>query len=189
MGATVNRGDMASIRREDRLERWLWIVLLLFVPVSSSPFLPLGQGTTVRPLAFIPAILLLGAAAVRILLLGQWPNFNKDRGCFALLFLFGAYVLISGLAIVAELPDVAFKGQTPLDTLLRALATLVIGIIFYALARLNIRTRADAALAEKWLFVGLAASIAFALVQDLAILAGGDTLRAVDVLTGLFTGH
>jgi O-antigen ligase len=181
------KAEIAGNGREDRLERWLWIALLLVVPISSSPFLPLGEGTTVRPLAFVPALLLLGSAAVRLLLLGQRPNFSRDRGSFALLFCFGAYVLVSGLAIVATLPDASFKGQTPLDSLMRAFATLVIGIVFYTLARLNIRTRADAALAEKWLFIGLGASIALALVQALAIFAGGDALRTVDSLTGYFT--
>jgi hypothetical protein len=173
--------------REDRLERWLWIALLLFVPVTSFPFLPLGSDTTVRPLAFLPAALLLGSAAVRLVLLKQRPNFGSDRGCFALLSLFAAYVAVSGLAIIAELPATAFKGQVPLDSLLRALATLIIGAIFYTLARLNIRTRADAALAEKWLFIGLSVSIAVALVQAVAIAIGGETLRTVDSVTDLFT--
>jgi hypothetical protein len=171
--------------REDRLERWLWIALLLFVPVTSFPFLPLGNSTTVRPLAFLPALLLLGSAAVRLVLLKQRPSFNRDRGCFALLFLFAAYVAVSGIVIIAESPDTAFKGQTPLDSFVRALATLLIGAIFYGLARLNIRTRADAALAEKWLFIGLSISIGVSVVQAAAITIGGETLRAVDSVTDL----
>src|SRR6266576_5439819 len=136
---------------EDRLERGLWIALLLLVPVSSSPFLPLGNGTVIRPLAFVPAVLLLCLAAVRILFLNQRPYFSRDRGCFAILFCFVIYVVISGLVHVAFVPDDPFKGQSPLDSLLRALATLVVGSAFYALARIHILTRDEAILAEKYL--------------------------------------
>jgi hypothetical protein len=154
--------------------------------VSSSPLLPLGEGTLIRPLSFVPAILLLGVAGIRILFLNQRPNFNRDDGCFATLFCFTIYVLISGLVIIAFLPDAAFKGQTPLESFVRGFATLLIGIVFYSLARLYIRTRTDALLVQKFLFVGIGGSILLAVYQVAAIFIGGDVLRDAQALTDIF---
>ena len=94
-----------------RIEKFLWLALLLLTPISSSPLLPLGASTQVRPLALIPMGLLLGIAAIRMMFLGQRPNLNGDKGCFALLLWFSAYVLISGLVLVAFLPDELFKDR------------------------------------------------------------------------------
>jgi len=179
-------GDTDSLAR---IEKFLWILLLLLTPISSSPLLPLGAGTQVRPLALIPMGLLFGLVAIRMMFLGQRPNLQGDRGCFALLVCFTAYVLISGLMLVAFLPDKLFKGQTPLDSLLRALATVGIGIGFYAVCRLHIRSVGDARLTQRYLFIGMSASIALAVLQIFAIIVGGGTLRTVQDITNVFAVH
>src|SRR5262249_49914114 len=152
----------------------------------SSPLLPLGEGTLIRPLSFVPALLLVAIAGIRFLFLNQRPNFSRDNGCFATLLCFAAYVLVSGLATVAFLPHDLFKRQSPLDIFLRGFLTLVIGIIFYSFARLHIRSRADLLLVEKCLFLGIGAAIALAVYQVAAIYAGGDTLREAQAITDLF---
>ena len=64
--------------------------------------------------------------------------------------------------------------------------TLAIGFVFYFVARLQIGSLADVRRTLRWLFIGLAASIAFAVVQVVAIVEGGDALRSVQALTDLF---
>jgi O-antigen ligase len=171
----------------DRAGRFLWILLLLLVPISASPLLPFGAGTLVRPLSFAPALLILLLAAFRIIVLKQGPRFREGSGWP--LTLFTAYVVIGGLVFLSNAPDQAFKGQTPFDSFIRALATLVVGLVFYAAARLNIRTSQDVREALKYLFLGLSFSIAFAALQVIAIVQRGALLREVQGITDLFAVH
>jgi O-antigen ligase len=171
----------------DRTEKFLWALLLLLVPISASPALPFGNGTLVRPLSFIPALLILVLAGYRILILKQSPR-RSDGGDGAL-GLFTAYVVIGGLIFLSNTPDQAFKGQAPLDSFVRALATLAVGLVFYVAARLNIRTASDVRSALKYLFIGLSFSIALAAVQVMAIVQRGTFLREVQAVTDLFAVH
>jgi O-antigen ligase len=171
----------------DRAEKFLWILLLLLVPVSASPLLPFGSGTLVRPLSFLPALMILLLAAWRVLALGQrlrWP-----KGGWVLLILFTLYVVIGGLILLSGDPEQVFKGQAPLDSFVRALATLLVGLMFFTVARLHIRTAADVRTAMRYLFMGLSASVLFALVQVIAIVQRGPLLREVQQLTDLFAVH
>jgi O-antigen ligase len=171
----------------DRIDKILWIALLLLVPVSASPLLPFGSGTLVRPLSFAPALLILLLAAFRTIVMKQRPR-SRDGNGWPLL-LFTMYVAIGGLVFLSNAPDQAFKGQTPLDSFIRALATLLVGLIFYYVARLNIRTTQDVCKALKFLFLGLSLSIAFAVLQVIAIVQRGTMLREVQALTDVFAVH
>jgi len=171
----------------DRAERLLWALLLLAVPVSATPLLPFGSGTLARPLAAFPAALLLLIAAFRILVLRQRPALAPDG--FALLGIFSAYILVSGLALASLAPPDMFKGQTPMDSFLRALVTWAMGLAFYVTARLHLRNDGDIRQALRLLFIGMTASVAFAAIQVAAIVAEGDTLRAVQAITDLFAVH
>jgi O-antigen ligase len=170
-----------------RCERFLWLCLLLCVPMSASPALPFGSGTLARPLAFIPAVLLLGLALIRLTILGQRPRLAA-RG-FSELAAFTLYTAIGGLLLVSGGSDEAFKGQTPTESLLRALLTWAVGLVFYVTARLQIRSADDIRLTLRTLFIGMSASIALAGLQVVAIIQGGDMLRAVQALTDLIAVH
>lgn len=170
-----------------RIETFLWTLLLLLVPISASPLLPFGSGTLVRPLAFVPALLLLLLWAFRMAVLQQRPRWSSEG--IPPLALFVAYVVISGLILLSSEPEQAFKGQTPLDSYLRALATLVVGLVFFVVAFVKIRTLADVRSAIRYLFIGLSASIVFALIQVVAIIERGPLLRTVQALTDLFAVH
>ncbi len=170
------------------VERYLWSALLLAVPISASPLLPLGAGTLVRPLAMVPALLLLVLAIFRIVFLRQWPAVDLGRGGM-LLAAFAIYVTATGLASVAFLPQEPFKGQTPLDSFARAIVTLTAGIAFYFIARLHIRTADDIRRTIRLLFVAMSASIGLAAFQVLAIVRQGTLLRAVQRLTDIVAVH
>ena len=171
----------------DHAERLLWVSLLVAVPISATPLLPFGSGTLARPLAAFPAALLLLIAAFRVLILRQKPALTPDG--FALLGVFSAYVLVSGLALASLAPPDMFKGQTPMDSFLRALVTWAIGLAFYVTARLHIRSDRDIRQAHNLLFIGMTASVTFAAIQVAAIVAQGDTLRVVQAVTDLFAVH
>ena len=173
--------------RLDSIERVLWTSLLLAVPVSATPLLPFGSGTLARPLAAFPAALLLLLAAFRIAFLRQRPALTLNG--FRLLGLFSAYILVSGLVLASLVPPETFKGQTPMDSFLRALVTWAMGLAFYLTARLNIRSDRDIQHALRCLFIGMGASIAFAAVQLAAIVAKGEMLRAVQAITDIFAVH
>src|SRR5579864_8380493 len=130
-----------SLQKLAWTERLLWISLLLVVPISATPLLPFGSGTLARPLAAIPAALLLLIAAFRIVFLRQKPLLAPDG--FWLLAAFSTYILVSGMVLAALAPPDVFKGQTPMDSFSRAMITWVIGLAFYLTARLNIRTDRD----------------------------------------------
>ncbi len=172
-----------------RTEKALWLCLLLFVPISASPLLPFGSGTLVRPLSMAPAVLLLLLAAFRIAFLGQRPNLGDRGDGFVVLLLFVAYVAVAGLARIAFLPDEMFKGQTPLGSFIRALVTLIGGVAFYLVARLHIRTASDVRRTIRYLFIGMTASIGFAVIQVLAMVRQGQMLRTVQAITDLFAVH
>jgi O-antigen ligase len=169
------------------IERVLWTSLLLTVPVSATPLLPFGSGTLARPLAAFPAALLLLIAAFRIVFLRQKPFLTLDG--FRLLGLFSAYILVSGLVLASLAPPELFKGQAPIDSFLRALITWAMGLAFYLIARLNIRSDPDIRHAQRCLFIGMGASIAFAAIQLAAIVAQGEMLRAVQAITDLIAVH
>ena len=171
----------------ERIERILWRCTLLFVPVSATPALPFGNGTLARPLAIIPAVLLLLLGLFRITILGQRPRL-AGRG-FALLGLFTLYAAVGGMLVVSAAGDEAFKGQTPLESLVRALLTWAAGLIFYLVARLQIRTDRDVGETLRFLFIGMTASIALAGLQVVAMIQGGELLRAVQLITDLFAVH
>ena len=170
-----------------RCEKILWYCLLLFVPVSATPLLPFGDGTLARPLAALPTALLLLSALFRVTVLGQRPRLAKDG--FVLLGMFSLYMIASGLMVVSNLPEEAFKGQTPLDAFLRALLTWVTGLAFYIVARLQLRSVRDAKIALRFLFIGMSVSIAFAGLQVVAISEHGELLRLVQEITDLLAIH
>ncbi len=167
-----------------RTERVLWLTLLLCVPISATPLLPFGSGTLARPLAIIPAALLLLLAAFRMLILRQRPRLDGEG--FVVLSIFTLYVVISGMVIASTLPDDAFKGQTPFGSFIRALLTWAAGLAFYVVARLQIRTAANIRQTISWLLFGMSASIAFAGIQVAAMVEGGEMLRTVQAITDLF---
>jgi len=170
-----------------RCERILWLCLLLCVPMSASPILPFGSGTLARPLAFIPAVLLLGLALIRVTILGQRPRLAA-RGVTELAA-FTLYTAIGGLLVVSGGSDEAFKGQTPTESLVRALLTWAVGLVFYVTARIQIRSAEDIRVTLRTLYIGMSASIALAGLQVVAIIQGGDMLRTVQAVTDLIAVH
>lgn len=172
----------------ERAERVLLIALILFMPISASPLLPFDSGTLVRPLSIVPAAALLFFMSVRVLIFNQRcrPELRDGMGP---LLIFVAYVVLSGLGVIAVEPDDVFKGQTPFGSFARAVATLGAGISFYVVGRCYIRSVSDIKLVLRWLTVGLSASILLAVLQVAAIVQRGDLLRLIQAVTDVFAVH
>jgi O-antigen ligase len=135
----------------------------------------------------MPAAILLMSAMFRVLILKQKAKLSR-RG-FAPLSLFFSYILISGLFLVSDQPPFLFKGQEPIDSLLRAILTLAVGLVFYLVACLQIRTAVDIRRTIRLLFFGMCASILLAAFQAFALAIGGSALRMAQVTTDLFAVH
>ncbi|MGA9192005.1 MAG: O-antigen ligase family protein [Anaerolineales bacterium] len=112
-----------------QLAWWLWLGLLVAVPVTSFPLVRNYVGdSSVYPLsALILVFLVLAWLIPYILGDGRFPGHVRPLLLFALLA-----VLSAGIGLT--LPLGPYKGTLPLSRELRALATLGIGVCFYLTA-------------------------------------------------------
>ncbi len=150
----------------DRLTRWLWVLVVLFLPVTSFRYFPLlGRETQVRPLSLYPLAGLLALLIVR-----QWKRRRLGLSSPALTVL--ALFLLAALAATAfgafyaplDLFNQSYAGRA-----LRAWVTLAIGLAFFAASIWMNETEEDLKTTLKWLYAGLALHIFWGGVQALAI--------------------
>lgn len=145
-----------------RTMRFLWALVLVFLPVTSFRYLPfMGSGTQVRPLSLIPAALLL------VLLLVQ--SYRERR----LLVWNNSLIPLFAFVLAAVLSSVAGFLLAPVDLyqfsysnrLVRAWITLVVGLVFYIVSIKMVRDETDLKFTFKWLYIGFVAQVAWSLVQ------------------------
>lgn len=112
-----------------RISWWLWLLLLVSVPVTSFPWVAeyIG-GDSVSPMALLP---LIGLAVVWLI-----PFALQRRRLPRLIWPIILLLLIAMISASQALwlPLLPFKGQTALTRGLRGLATLAIGLSFYLCA-------------------------------------------------------
>lgn len=150
----------------DRLTRWLWMLAVLFLPVTSFRYFPLlGRETQVRPLSLYPLAGLLALLIVR-----QWKRRKLGLSNPALtvlaLFLLAALAATAASALYAPLDlfDQSYAGRA-----LRAWVTLAIGLAFFAASIWMNESEGDLKTTLTWLYIGLALHILWGGVQALAI--------------------
>ncbi len=103
-----------------------WVLLLIFLPVTSSPlFARVAGASTVAPLAALPLIWLLLAWGVPYALKGR----TFPAGTIPLLGFVMVAIAASASAFFLEIPP--FKGKTILSQEIPALLTLGVGLAFY----------------------------------------------------------
>ena len=132
------------------LTRALWAAALLSLPVTSFRYFPAGEGTYVRPLAFYPIMLLLLVMLFDLL---------RDGASFPLA---GAWTPLIGFLLVAlvgsmfgvTFAPVPIRGEDVLGRVLRAWASIIIGMAFFAAAVWMNRNEQDLRFSLKWLFAG-----------------------------------
>lgn len=109
---------------------WLWLGLLVGVPVTSFPLVRsyVGDASSVYPLSALILVPLVAIWLIPYVLAdGRFPGHVRP------ILLFGLLAVLSA-AIGLALPLGPYKGQAPLGREMRALVTLGIGICFYLCA-------------------------------------------------------
>lgn len=146
----------------DGVIRAAWAAALICLPVTSFRWFPfLGQDTLVRPLALYPLALLLP------LLVVQAVRGRRPFPRAGVLIPLGLFVLavLAVTAIGLLINPVPMRGQTYSGRALRALATLVIGLVFFISAAWMNRDEADVRFTLRWLLVGLGLDLAWIALQ------------------------
>src|SRR5512143_1545352 len=146
----------------DPAVKMLWAAALVALPVTSFRWFPfLGEGPLVRPLALYPLALLVPFLVIQWLLgVRRFPR----AGSIFLLGLF-AFSLLVATAIGFLINPVPLRGQAYAGRAVRALATLVIGLIFYLCAAGMNRDEQDIRFTVRWLLIGLGLDLAWIALQ------------------------
>ena len=147
------------------ISRFLWGAALFTLPVTSFRYFPfLGDSTYVRPLSLYPVVLLL------LLLLIQLARRQTSLPQLGTLTPLLGFVLIAltATSLGVLLDPLPMRGHEYLGRVLRAWATLVIGLSFFVAAAWMNRDEDDLRFSLKWLLAGFVVDILWSGVQSLA---------------------
>lgn len=150
------------IRQPEKLIRTLWGAALLTLPVTSFRWFPfLGEGTFVRPLALVPLALLIPLLFIQV-----WRGKMKLHWVGALIPL-GALVIFifAGASFGVVIDPIPLRGQIYSGRAIRALATLLIGLVFFVSAAWMNKNEDDFRFTVRWLFAGLCLDLAWSGLQ------------------------
>jgi O-antigen ligase len=145
-----------------------WLVLILWIPFTSSPLIAniLGD-TSVSPLAILPALILLGICVVPYAIRrGRWP------GTSAPLWLFALVALFSGILAFSR-PIYSASIQSVLSSTLIGIVTLGIGLSYYFSTVLIARSQARIKRAIQIIYFGLVLILVWSTVQTTYVLSDG----------------
>lgn len=153
----------------DNLPRLLWALALLTIPVTSFRWFPfLGEGTLVRPLSLYPLALLLPLLLIQAF--RKKINLYVSGALIALgVFVLFAFTSASFGVLIDPIP---LRGQEYLGRAIRALATLLIGLVFFISAVWMNKDEDDFRFSVKWLFAGLCLTIAWSGLQAITFYTG-----------------
>lgn len=157
------------VNQPGKFARLLWGAALLALPVTSFRWFPfLGEGTLVRPLSLYPLALLLP------LLIIQWRRKKIDlywAGAFVAL---GAFVLFvfAATSFGVLIDPMPLRGQTYSGRAIRALVTLLIGVLFFLCAVWMNRNQADLHFSVRWILIGLCLDLAWSGLQGFTFYTG-----------------
>ncbi len=147
-----------------KLSSFLWAAALIALPVTSFRWFPfLGDTTYVRPLSLVPLAILLPLLLIQTVR-GKRPF--PWTGSVILLGVFAAAVLtVTSFGFLID--PLPLRGQTYFARVLRAAATLVIGLAFFLSAAWMNRDEAEIKFTLRWLLVGLGLDLAWCGLQAL----------------------
>ena len=150
----------------DGIARFLWGAALFCLPVTSFRYYPLlGEGTFVRPLALYPIALLL------VVILIQFLRGKSSIPRTGVLVPLAAFVLfaITASSLGTWLDPLPMRGQEYFGRVIRAWATIVIGLSFFVSALWMNRSEEDLKFSVRWMLVGFTMDVAWSIVQMLAL--------------------
>lgn len=146
------------------LTRFFWALTMLTLPVTSFRWFPfLGESTLVRPLALLPLAFLFP-----LLFFQVWRKEIKLQIPNALIALgvFVFFTLVSA-ALGGLINPIPLRGQTYDARVIRALATLCIGVSFFIGAVWMNKNEEDLKFTVRWIFAGLVVVLAWSGLQAL----------------------
>jgi hypothetical protein len=148
-----------------RLARFLWGAALFTLPVTSFRYFPfLGDSTYVRPLALYPVALLL---PLLFLQLTRGKTSRPRAGTLTPLLGF-VFIALAATSLGVLLDPLPLRGHEYFGRVIRAWATVVIGLSFFVAAAWMNRTEEDLRFSIKWLLAGFVLDIIWSGVQSLA---------------------
>jgi O-antigen ligase len=159
------KDSIFSVNSVAKTTRWLWGAALFTLPITSFRYFPfLGEATYVRPLSLYPIALLLPLLLVQLI---RKRTSIPRAGTLAPLL---GFVLIAFMAtgiglLLAPLP---LRGYGYLGRVIRAWATLAIGLSFFIAAVWMNRDEEDLRFSIKWLLAGFVMDIFWSGIQGLA---------------------
>jgi O-antigen ligase len=154
-----------SVFSAANISRFLWGAALFTLPVTSFRYFPfLGDSTYVRPLSLYPVALLI------LLLLIQLIRRKTSLPRMGTLTPLLGFVLIAltATSLGVLLDPLPMRGHEYIGRVLRAWATLVIGLSFFVAAAWMNRDEDDLRFSIKWLLAGFVVDILWSGVQSLA---------------------
>lgn len=160
----MNRSGLSVISLHG-IARFLWGAALFTLPITSFRYFPfLGEATYVRPLALYPVALLLPLLVIQLV---RGKISMPRAGALTPLTVFVLFALAAtGLgALLAPLP---LRGQEYFGRVIRAWATLIIGLSFFIAAVWMNRNEDDLRFSIKWLLAGFVMDILWSGLQALA---------------------
>jgi O-antigen ligase len=151
--------------RFDQATRLLWGLVLLTLPVTTFRYVPDFMGRTlVQPMAIYPVAILFVLLAIRFIRERRFPLPSNTRLLLAFL-LFAVIVSLVGFTL-APLP---LRNSTYDERVLRGWFSLIIGLLFFFTAFWMNRNEADLRYSLKWIYAGLFLTIAWSLIQAIAV--------------------
>ena len=144
-----------------QVARILWGATLLTIPVTSFRYFPAGEGTFVRPLAFLPLAALIPILAIRLV------RGETELPRPTVLVPLAAFVLVAVLASVVGilLDPIPMRGQDAVGRIARAWITILMGLGFLVGAIWMNRDESDLRFSVRWLLIGFCANILWSGLQ------------------------
>jgi O-antigen ligase len=148
-----------------KLARILWGAALFTLPITSFKYFPfLGDATYVRPLSLYPIALLIPLLLVQLL---QKKTSIPRAGTLVPLLAF-VLIALAATSLGLLLEPLPLRGQGYVGRVIRAWATLAIGLSFFLTAIWMNRNEEDLRFSLKWLLAGFVMDILWSGVQGLA---------------------
>ncbi|MBN1267863.1 MAG: O-antigen ligase family protein [Anaerolineales bacterium] len=154
------------IKKLSRPNWFLWGMLLLFLPITSFPFFPIPgfSNAVVRPLSLYPLlILVITFVLVYLLKGGELPS------TLGPLLFFIVAAVVSTLLVYAG-PQFSLRGQTTTSRAIRAFATLAIGISYFFVTLLMLKSPDRITRSIRLLYISFSITAVWGLLQASSIL-------------------
>ena len=148
-----------------KITRFLWGAALFTVPITSFRYFPfLGDSTYVRPLSLYPIALLLPLLFIQ---LAQGKTSFPRAGTLTPVLGF-VLIALTATSIGVLLNPLPLREQEYFGRVVRAWATLAIGLSFFIAAVWMNRNEEDLRFSLKWLLAGFVVDVLWSGVQALA---------------------